>query len=126
MSIAWVVLWFYRIVMFVAFMGCCIVIVGLCRRLGSRPSDSNGFEVGLMLCLFVYAFIYVFATCWYAEYLDNPYIVFFNTAGMTMPLVATVLFLALGVIAGRFGVFRGRSAICCGMRSRYGRDTYHG
>ena len=125
-SIARVLLWFYRIVMFVALIGCCIVIVGSYRRFRSRSFDSNGFEVGLMLCLFVYAFIYVFATCWYAEYLDNPYIVFFNTAGMTMPLVATGLFLALGIITGRFDVFRGRSEICRGMRSRYGRDTYHG
>ncbi len=55
----------------------------------------------LALLLVLYPLAYCFSVNWFAEYVHNPYVVYFYTAGATVPMMATALLLGTGVIIGQ-------------------------
>ena len=55
----------------------------------------------LAILLALYPLAYCFSVNWFAEYVHNTHVIFFYTAGATVPMIPTALLLGLGVLAKR-------------------------
>ena len=64
----------------------------------------------LALLLVLYPLAYCFSVNWFAEYVHNPYVIYFYTAGAVVPMMATALLLGAGTIV--------RQTPCCGETVR--------
>lgn len=77
----------------------CLLGFRIIRRKWRNAVKKNLLVLALLLVL--YPLAYCFSVNWFAEYVHNPYVIYFYTAGATVPMMATVLLLGAGTIVGR-------------------------
>lgn len=96
-KIATVLVWAYTLFNVVAL----VVIICLTGfrtiRKGWKNIIGRDFLI-LAILLALYPLAYCFSVNWFAEYVHNAHVIFFYTAGATVPMMGTALLLGLGVL----------------------------